>query len=519
MSHKKSLYTGAALGALLGAAVLTPLPALAQSNTSLNSEVEMLRQEVQQLRQQMQTMQNQAGTAQPGAAQPGAAPAAPPGASFAQPAASALSPPSGAVQLGGVRLQFGGFIESATIYRQRNEVSDVGSDYNTGIPFNSSQLAHEQEFRESARQSRISGLVTGNVDPDIHLAAYIESDFLASAATSNSRESNSYSPRVREAYTTVDMDDWGFHFLGGQNWSLLTTNINGIIPRQEQIPLTIDAQYVEGFNWTRNPQLRFVKDWGHLWAGLSLESPQGILPPSPGAIPTGVNANNLGDSAGLLNNTTTYTNDLIPDIIAKVAVDPGFGHYEVKSIARIFTDNVGSTTDRVWGYGIGGAASLPVVPHLVDFQISGLAGYGIGRYGSGGLPDVAFTRTNSLIAIPEAQGLVGIISHPWMGNDLYLYGGWEHADRAGSPVATAGYGSGALVNSGCNTLGGACQAETQDLKQVVLGTWQNIYKGNYGRFVVGVQGSYIERDAFSGVGGAPSTNETIVMTSFRYYPF
>ena len=53
----------------------------------------------------------------------------------------------------------------------------------------------------------------------------------------------------------------------------------------------------------------------------------------------------------------------------------------------------------------------------------------------------------------------------------------------------------------------------------MIGTWQNIYKGNFGRFVVGLQGSYIERDAFSGVGGSPTTNETIVMTSFRYYPF
>ncbi|MGO8917001.1 MAG: hypothetical protein ACLQJR_13945 [Stellaceae bacterium] len=513
MSHKHSLCQGGALGALLGAALLAPVPAMAQISGSLDTEVEMLRQEVQQLRQQMQSMQNPAATAQPGTA-PGALPGPAP---LAPTAAASLSP--GAFQLGGVRMQFGGFIEAATIFRSRNEVADVGSDYNTGIPFNNSALAHETEFRESARQSRISGLVSGDVNDDTHLAAYVETDFLSAAATSNSRESNSYSLRLRHAYMTLDQDDWGFHFLGGQEWSLLTTNTNGIIPRQEQIPLTIDAQYVEGFNWTRNPQIRVVKNWGHLWAGLSLESPQGVLPPSPGAVPTGVNANNAGDSGGLLNNTTTYTNDIIPDIIAKVAVDPGFGHYELKSIARVFTDDVAGSTNKVWGYGVGGAASMPIVPHFVDLQISGLAGYGIGRYGSGQLPDVAFTRTNSLIAIPEVQGLVGIITHPWAGNDLYLYGGWEHADRAGSPVATAGYGSGTLVNTGCNTFGGTCQAETENLKQVALGTWQDIYKGKFGRFVFGVQGSYIERDAFSGVGGAPSTNEAIAMTSFRYYPF
>jgi len=498
---------------LLGAALLTPLPALAQTSSALSTEVDTLRQEVQQLRQQMQSMQAPAATGQPGGAPaaPGAAPLAP--------LAPAPELPNGTFQVGGVRMQFGGFIEAASIFRSRNEVSDVGSDYNTGIPFNNSVLAHQTEFRESGRQSRISGLASGDVNDVTHLAAYVETDFLSAATTSNSRESNSYSLRVRHAYMTLDQDDWGFHFLGGQEWSLLTTNTNGIIPRQEQIPLTIDAQYVEGFNWTRNPQLRVVKNWGHVWAGLSLESPQGVLPPGPGAVPVGVNANNPGDAGGLMNNTTTYTNDIIPDIIAKVAVDPGFGHYELKSIARAFTDSVGGNNNKVWGYGVGGAATMPIVPHLVDFQISGLAGYGIGRYGSGQLPDVAFTRTNSLVAIPEVQGLVGLIAHPWWGNDLYLYGGWEHADRAGSPVATAGYGSGALVNTGCNTLGGTCQAETEDLKQVAVGTWQDVYKGKFGRFVIGLQGSYIERDAFSGVGGAPSTNDAIVMTSFRYYPF
>lgn len=514
MLNKQSLYMGAAIGALLGAASLTPSPAVAQTSPTLNSDVQLLRQQVDQLRQQLQSLQDQAA-AQSAASSTGQA-----NQLAAETAAADKPLPRGAVQLGGVRLQFGGFIEAASIWRSRNEVSDVGSDYNTGIPFNNSVLAHEREFRESARQSRISGLATGDVNDDTHLAAYFETDFLSAAATSNSRESNSYSLRVRHAYTTLDQDAWGFHLLAGQSWSLLTTNTVGIIPRQEQIPLTIDAQYVEGFNWSRTPQLRVVENWGHVWAGLSLESPQGVLPPSPFAAPGGVNVNNTGDAGGLENNSTTYTNDLIPDIIAKLAVDPGWGHYEVKGVARIFTDNVSGTNNAVWGYGAGGAATLPIVPKMIDLQLSGLAGYGIGRYGSGQLPDVAVTRSNSLVAIPEVQALVGIITHPWVGNDFYLYGGWEHADRAGSPTATVGYGSGSLNNSGCNVFGGTCQAQTEDLRQIAAGTWQDVYRGNFGRFVVGLQYSYLQRVAFNATnGGAPSTNDNVVMTSIRYYPF
>jgi hypothetical protein len=99
-------------------------------------------------------------------------------------------------------------------------------------------------------------------------------------------------------YGTFDKDNWGFHLLFGQAWSLLTTNTQGIIPRREQIPLTIDAQY-EGFNWTRNPQIRLVGDFGHgAWMGVSAESPQAVT--SPIVTPSKVNATNPGNSARLL---------------------------------------------------------------------------------------------------------------------------------------------------------------------------------------------------------------------------
>ena len=116
----------------------------------------------------------------------------------------------------------------------------------------------------------------------------------------------SHDPRIRQIFTTVDALDSGWHVLAGQAWSLITTDLSGITPLKEQIPLTIDAQYVPGFNWTRNPQVRVVKDIAPgLWAGLSAESPQSVLPPSPFAAPSLVNVSNTGDAAGLLNNATT----------------------------------------------------------------------------------------------------------------------------------------------------------------------------------------------------------------------
>ena len=175
--------------------------------------------------------------------------------------------------------------------------------------------------------------------------------FRPKTQTSNSRESNSYTPRSRHIYATLDKDDWGLHILAGQTWSLLTTNTSGIIARKEQIPLTIDAQYVEGFNWLRVPQFRIVEDFGGgLWAGLSAESPQAVTSGGP-AVPTGVNVNNNGNGAGLLNGTTTYTNDYIPDFDAKIAYEPGWGHYELKGLIREFTDRALGTNYTTTGYG------------------------------------------------------------------------------------------------------------------------------------------------------------------------
>ena len=92
--------------------------------------------------------------------------------------------------------------------------------------------------------------------------------------TANFRESNSYTPRIRQAYFAYDDDIWHNHFSAGQMWSLLTQNRVGILNSTENVPLTIDAQYVAGFNWARQPSIRYVQDVGKIsWFGVSVESP------------------------------------------------------------------------------------------------------------------------------------------------------------------------------------------------------------------------------------------------------
>jgi len=443
--------------------------------------------------------------------------------------------PNGTIRLGGVTVTLGGFIEAAGIFRTRNEVADIASNFNTGIPFPNSPLNHENEFRGSARQSRISLLAEGAVSPTQKLAAYFETDFQGGSPTANQNESNSYNLRMRLGYATYDNTDWGLHVLGGQNWSLLTQQQVGITPRREDIPLTIDAQYVVGFNWTRQPQIRVVKDFSEhkLWAGLSLEQPQNMAYIGPnGAGTIGGTANYQNPGSGILASTVNYSTDIAPDVIAKVAYDPGFGHFEAFGIARFLHDRVsvvgnGSNNTALAGGG-GVAASVPLLGGKVSLRGSVLAGYGIGRYASGQLPDSTLSQSGAPVPIPELSALVGVVGHPNPTVDLYGYVGTEQASRRSFTEAGRGYGYGSPLysNAGCSTelSTAACTANTSGLVEGTLGAWWRFLHGGYGTAQVGAQYAYLHRDVFAGLAprggsGNAGTDNNIFMVSFRYLPF
>ena len=47
---------------------------------------------------------------------------------------------------------------------------------------------------------------------------------------------------------------------------------------KENVPWTIDAQYVPGFDWLRNAEIRIVKDWDKkVWLGIEASSPSELL--------------------------------------------------------------------------------------------------------------------------------------------------------------------------------------------------------------------------------------------------
>jgi hypothetical protein len=204
----------------------------------------------------------------------------------------------------------------------------------------------------------------------------------------------------------------------------------------------------------------------------------------------------------------------------------------VYGLYRSFYERLEYTNTDHSGGGIGGGLTFSVVPKILDFQVSGLAGKGIGRYGSGQLSDVTFDQSGNIKPISEVMGLAGLTLHATPVLDFYLFAGEEKASAqpynvvsATGTVTAFGYGNPLYVNSGCESqvATGACTANNRVVEQATFGFWHKPYTGPYGTIRYGVQYSYSERKAFDGKGltgeYAPIGNDNMVFLSFRYYPF
>ncbi|WP_419418730.1 hypothetical protein ACNVED_09225 [Legionella sp. D16C41] len=455
------------------------------------------------------------------------------------------------IYLGGITLTPGGFFALEGVWRSRNITSDIGSNF-AAIPTLNLPQAYLHEFRLSARQSRLSLLAEGSVNSETLLSGYVETDFLGNGS-GNSNESNSFDLRIRQFYANIDWKTSGWHILGGQAWSLITTFTQGIKARSEATPPTIDAQYVVGFAWKRQPQLRLTKNFGEkIWLAISAENPQTTFGGTPICTPLGTGAvfgaiSNIFCSApgiATLPSVNNFSFNQVPDVIGKLAFDSQLGgiklHLESFGLYRQFYDRVylnhntirHNITTNSYGGGFGGV--IEVFPQLFDIQGNFLSGKGIGSYLAGLLPDVTFRSDGGLAPIQETGFMVGGTLHITPALDLYIFGGKEVQQAkffyAAIPNNFFGLGIPNANNIGCNFETGICNGHIRELWQISGGFWDKAYDGAYGQLKVGLQYSYTEKILFSGTGAhvgpvirgkliGGKTNEQMVFFSLRYFPF
>ncbi len=453
-----------------------------------------------------------------------------------------------AIHYKGITITPGGFLAAETVWRQRATGGDINTPFN-GIPFGGANQSNLSEFFASGRQSRVSMLAEGKLK-NAKLSGYFEADFLSAAATSNNNESNSYSLRQRQAWGQVALNS-GWTFTGGQMWSLVTETKKGMDNRTEALPMTIDPQYNVGFSWARQYGFRITKNWANkYWAGFAVENPQTTLTQHGAA--GNFLVGTAGNPGGLYNPLANYSFNSAPDLIFKAAAEPGFGHYEVFGVLSQFRDRTfpcattaatatcGGITgpssalasnDGRTGGGVGANGRWSVYKKHVDFGIHALAGDGVGRYGSTGLPDVTVRPDGTLALIRSYQSLGTLEWHsPKL--DVYANLGGEYAARTwylNSSGKDVGYGGPGFSNAGCSTepLPGAggfvpgslsnCTGDTKRMLEGTFGFWYRLYDGPKGKIQFGPQYSYFDKVAWSGTPGEPHAVDNIILTSFRYY--
>ncbi|MGA8274361.1 MAG: hypothetical protein WB919_22580 [Candidatus Sulfotelmatobacter sp.] len=474
----------------------------------------------------------------------------------------------------GITITPAGFVAAEFVRRSRALGADVTTPFNS-LTLPGASQSTVPEFFGSARQSRPTVYIDGRMK-NIGFSAYVSADFLSAGVTSSATQTNSYTLRLRQAWAQAKFDN-GFSFLGGQMWSLLTEGKVGIAPSDDSgrtndaRPMTIDPQYNVGFTFARQYGLRVTKSLAgdKVWLAAAIENAEGT-----------VTSHNNGDNfllgetgaSNSYNTTGTYTFNPSPDLIAKAALDPGFGHYEIFGVYDRFTDRIfpcGEVTTVVTGTtstsscngitvaspnavgafnasksggGFGANARWYFDNKHVVFGVHGFGGDGVGRYGAAQLSDLSIHSNGTLNLIRGYQGLGSI---EWHGKklDLYAYAGGEYASRTADydPITKkyVGYGSPFFSNYGCYTEAvpgtttagftpgtlANCTGDTRMILEGTAGFWYRFYNGPRGKFQFGTQYSYVTRETWSGVGFAgaghpgvtPSGLDNMVFTSFRYY--
>jgi hypothetical protein len=461
------------------------------------------------------------------------------------------------IRFRGINITPGGYAEGAFLWRSRALSADVSTPFNNLTMPGASQ-SHIPEFYGSGRQSKITTFISsqmGNVD----LSSYVSADFLSAGNTSTSNSTNSYTLRLRQAWAQAKFNN-GVSFLAGQAFTLATENGKGISPDDDMgktndaRPKTIDASYNVGFNYARQWGLRLTKNFNDKVAiAVAIENPQATVSTHGNVSNFLLGASGDGKS---YNSGATYSFNPSPDIIAKIAFDPGFGHYEILGVLDRFSDRVFPCVEPVGGITCANTASLAyntskeggavgasarwLIAHHVVFGLKGFGGNGVGRYSSGGLADASINPDGTLHLLRNLSGL-GTLEFKTKKLMIYSYGGVEYAGRTYNldPVQgkNVGYGAPTFNNTGCYTEvapgsggfaaggTGTCTGDTRALIEGTAGFWYKFYNGPRGTLQYGNQFSYISRNTWSGAGGLPAGSaglqpgglDTMVMSSFRYY--
>lgn len=280
-------------------------------------------------------------------------------------------------RVGNTRVKLGGYVKMDSV-SSRTSGGQLASNAITRdflipstIPVGGSGSGWDTDF--NARQSRII-VKTETPVGDKSVGTHLELDFMVTDG-GDERISNSYTPRLRQAFITYD--GWLF----GQTWSTFQ-NVGALPDSLDFIGTTPGTVFV------RQPMIRYSKNG----FSVALEQPETTVTSPVGS-------------------RVLAGDDNLPDVVLRYER----GGLVVAGIARqlrVTNDDFGFGSDTAIGYGVSVSGKLPV-GEKDDIRLMATVGEGLGRYiGLNIVNDAAISAAGKLETIATYSGSIAY-RHIW----------------------------------------------------------------------------------------------------------
>jgi hypothetical protein len=430
----------------------------------------------------------------------------------------------GSIKIGDALLTPGGFVDFENIFRTTNTQSNIATAY-AAIPFSNTALGRVTEFRTTAQFSRLNFKVEDNFRGN-DIMGYVEGDFSGNSATNVYQSVNGLTNRLRLYFGYARRGKW--EILGGQTWSWLTPNRDGIGPIPSDLALTYneDQNLGVGVAYTRAAELRAAYHVNEHWAiGLGIEDPNQFIGAYV-ALPAQFTA--IGSQFD--NNSNAGAANLMPDFLAKTTYDTNIlarhFHTELTGLltgAHASAMSVGSTSfdsHSVIGGGGEVATNFDLVPNKLTFLANAFWSDGGAHYLVGTGPELV-VRPNAAgtdVNLSMVHAGAGSAGFEWRASPkeaFAVYYGADYYGRNFFPDTTNNAHPGTIIGYGGP---GSPNTNNRTIQQATFDWLFTFWKSErFGALQYYTQYSYLTRAPWYVAPGSPrDAHLSMVYVGIRY---
>ena len=240
--------------------------------------------------------------------------------------------PLGSFRIGDAILELGGFVDLENIFRTTNTQSNIATNFG-GFPYNNTPQGRVSEFRTTAQFSRLSFKIQDRFAGN-DILGFVEGDFSGNDASGVYESVNPHTNRLRLYFMDLKRGKW--EILGGQTWSWLTPNREGIGPIPSDLAITYneDQNLGVGVPYTRAAEFRVAYHPNKHWAfGAGIEDPNQFI---GGFVALPAAFTSIGSQFD--NGAQSGAANAFPDVLSKVTYDNEFArrHFHAE-VTGLFT--------------------------------------------------------------------------------------------------------------------------------------------------------------------------------------